>query len=109
MSAAPTLIIRNIGSLVTCDPLRGEMPGVIHDAVVIASGGLLTYAGRSDGASFPPLSADVVDIDAGGAAVIPGFVDAHSHIAWVPSCASVQNSRHSGWSRSMNTTRSSCQ
>jgi imidazolonepropionase len=83
MSSAPTLIVRNIGSLVTCDPRRGEEPGVIHDAVLIASGGLLTYAGRTDGASFPPLTADVVDIDAGGAAVIPGFVDAHSHIAWV--------------------------
>jgi len=83
MRARPTLIVRNIGALVTCDPHFGESPGVVHDAVLIASGGLLTYAGRSDGASFPPLSADVVDIDAGGAAVIPGFVDAHSHIAWL--------------------------
>jgi imidazolonepropionase len=83
MSATPTLIVRNIGALVTCDPAHGEAPGVIHDAVLIASGGLLTYAGRSDGASFPQLSSDVVDIDARGAAVIPGFVDAHTHIAWL--------------------------
>jgi imidazolonepropionase len=83
MRAHPTLIIRNIGALVTCDPRLGESPGVVHDAVLIASGGRLTYAGRSAGASFPPLAADVVDIDAGGAAVIPGFVDAHTHIAWL--------------------------
>ncbi|GAC1577192.1 MAG: imidazolonepropionase [Candidatus Dormibacteria bacterium] len=83
MRASPTLIVRNIGSLTTCDPLHGEAPGVVHDAVLIASGGLLTYAGRSDGASFPPLSADVIELDAGGAAVIPGFVDAHTHIAWL--------------------------
>jgi imidazolonepropionase len=83
MRAHPTLIVRNIGSLVTCDPNQGDSPGVIHDAVLIASGGRLTYAGRSDGASFPQLSADVVDIDADGAAVIPGFVDSHTHIAWL--------------------------
>ena len=50
---------------------------------LIASGGTLTYAGRSDAATFPPLAADVIDIDAHGAAVIPGFVDAHTHIAWL--------------------------
>ncbi len=83
MSGRPTMIVRNIGALVTCDPAQGEAPGVVRDAVLIASGGHLTYAGRSDGASFPQLTADVVDIDAGGAAVLPGFVDAHTHIAWL--------------------------
>jgi imidazolonepropionase len=83
MSAAPTLILRNIGALVTCDPAHGDAPGVIDDAVLIARGGLLTYAGRSEGANFPPLSSEDVDIDAHGAAVIPGFVDSHTHIAWL--------------------------
>ncbi len=83
MSREPTLIVRNIGALVTCDPARGELPGVVRDGVLIAAGGRLTYAGDSAGATFPPLSADVVDIDAHGAAVIPGFVDAHTHIAWL--------------------------
>jgi imidazolonepropionase len=83
MNARPTLIVRNIGALVTCDPRVGEPPGVVHDAVLIAAGGLLTHAGRRQDASFPALSADVVDIDAGGAAVIPGFVDAHTHLAWL--------------------------
>ena len=83
MTARATLIVRNIGSLVTCDPLHGEAPGVVRDAVLIAAGGLLTYAGRADEASFPPPSDDVVDIDADGSAVIPGFVDSHTHIAWL--------------------------
>jgi imidazolonepropionase len=80
---APTLIVRNIGALATCDPARGEAPGVVRDAVLIAQGGMLTYAGSAADAAFPPLFADVVDIDAHGAAVIPGFVDAHTHIAWL--------------------------
>ncbi|MBJ7593638.1 MAG: imidazolonepropionase [Candidatus Dormibacteraeota bacterium] len=83
MRAVPTLIVRNIGALVTCDPRRGDAPGVVHDAVLIAAGGTITYAGPSDGATVPALTADVVDIDAHGAAVIPGFVDAHSHITWL--------------------------
>ncbi len=80
---APTLIVRNIGALATCDRARGQAPGVVRDAVLIAEGGTLIYAGSSADATFPPLSADVVDIDAHGAAVIPGFVDAHTHIAWL--------------------------
>jgi imidazolonepropionase len=83
MRHMPTLIVRNIGALATCDPARGDAPGVVTDAVLIAEGGRLTYAGSTADATFPPLSADVVDIDAHGAAVIPGFVDAHTHIAWL--------------------------
>lgn len=78
-----TLVVRDIGALVTCDPVHGEAPGVINDAVLICAGERITYAGPRRGASFPPLTAEVVDIDAHGAAVIPGFVDAHTHIAWL--------------------------
>jgi imidazolonepropionase len=83
MRPTPTLIVRNIGTLATCDPLRGAAPGLVAGAVLIAEGGRLTYVGSTAGARFPPLSADIVDIDARGAAVIPGFVDAHTHIAWL--------------------------
>jgi imidazolonepropionase len=83
MRTLPTLIVRNIGSLVTCDPAHGDMLGVVRDGVLVAAGGLLTYAGPASGVSLPPLPADVVDIDAHGAAVVPGFVDAHSHIGWL--------------------------
>jgi imidazolonepropionase len=79
----PTLIVRNIGTLVTCDPAHGEPPGLVRDAVLIATGAMLTYAGSTERATFPQLSADTVDIDAHGAAVIPGFVDAHTHLPWL--------------------------
>ncbi len=83
MNHAATLVVRNIGALVTCDPSRGDPPGVVHDAVLIAKGATLLYAGRADHATFPAMTSDDVDIDARGAAVIPGFVDAHTHIAWL--------------------------
>jgi imidazolonepropionase len=78
-----TLVVRDIGALVTCDPARGVAPGVINDAVLMCAGERITYAGPQRGAVFPPLTADIIDIDAHGAAVIPGFVDAHTHIAWL--------------------------
>jgi imidazolonepropionase len=56
---------------------------VVHDAMLIAAGALLTYTGRSVDAPSLPLPADAVDIDARGAAVIPGFVDSHTHLAWL--------------------------
>jgi imidazolonepropionase len=78
-----TLVVRDIGALVTCDPDRGDAPGVINDAVLMCAGERISYAGPRRGALFPPLTGDVIDIDARGAAVIPGFVDAHTHIAWL--------------------------
>ncbi len=92
----PTLIVRNIGSLVTCDPRLGEAPGIIRDAVLIAAGDALCYAGPTRGAPIPPLGAGVVDIDARGAAVIPGFVDAHTHITWLGDRADEYLDRASG-------------
>jgi imidazolonepropionase len=83
MSQAVTLVIRDIGMLVTCDAVLGDAPGVVTDAVLMCAGETITYAGPRSGALFPPMGADVVDLDAHGAAVIPGFVDAHTHIAWL--------------------------
>jgi imidazolonepropionase len=83
MRDVPTLVVRNIGSLVTCEARDGDPLGAVSDAVLVAVGGHIVYAGSAAEATFPPLAADVVDIDARGAAVIPGFVDAHTHAAWL--------------------------
>lgn len=73
-------VIRNIGELVTCDPGLGEAPGVIRDAALLASDGLLTYVGPASGLPYDP---DAREIDAGGAAALPGFVDSHTHAVWL--------------------------
>jgi imidazolonepropionase len=78
MSGA-TLVVRNIGELATCDPVRG----VTHDAAVAARGATIVYAGPQSGLGDVQIAADAVDVDARGMAVIPGFVDAHTHIVWL--------------------------
>lgn len=79
-----TLVVRGIGSLVTCDPRLGEAPGVVTGpAAVAASGSVLTYAGPESGLNSVVRALNCVEIDAHGMAVIPGFVDAHAHIVWL--------------------------
>jgi imidazolonepropionase len=82
-----TLVIRRIGELCTCDPQHGAAPGVIRNAALVARDGVITFAGpeaelaahmsdaRSDG--------EIEELDAAGAAVIPGFVDSHTHLVWL--------------------------
>jgi imidazolonepropionase len=74
------LVVHNIGELVTCDPARGEAPGVIRDAALAASDGVLTFVGP---ASEFRERTGAREIDAGGAAVVPGFVDCHTHAVWL--------------------------
>jgi imidazolonepropionase len=83
MSTGASLVVHDIGELATCDPLRGDAPGVVRDAAVAARGSVITYAGPSDGLRSVEVAADAVEIDARGMAVIPGFVDAHTHIVWL--------------------------
>ncbi|MBV9543050.1 MAG: amidohydrolase family protein, partial [Chloroflexi bacterium] len=78
-----TLLVRGIGELCTCDPARGAAPGVVRDAAVLAHDGVVTFAGPEGDLPAPASDVDLVQIEAGGAAVLPGFVDAHTHIVWL--------------------------
>ncbi|MFN4002500.1 imidazolonepropionase [Microcella sp.] len=69
-------LISNIGQLVTLDPAEPERPMRSHAALVIDDG---RVAWVGDAAHAP--AADT-RIDADGAAVIPGFVDSHSHLVF---------------------------
>ncbi|HLU44639.1 MAG TPA: imidazolonepropionase [Natronosporangium sp.] len=73
-----TLLIDNIGELVTNDPSlgRGQL-GTITRAAVVTDGGRVTWVGRA--ADAP--AADE-RFDAAGGAVLPGFVDSHSHLVF---------------------------
>ena len=66
-------LITNIGELTTSDP---EL-GTLTDAAVAFDGGRITWVGSAGDAP----QADEI-IDAEGRAVIPGFVDSHSHIVF---------------------------
>ncbi|HVB50632.1 MAG TPA: imidazolonepropionase [Acidimicrobiales bacterium] len=71
-----SLVVRNIGELLTNDPTIGESPmGRRFNAAVVIDGGVVAWIGES--AKAP--AADSV-IDAGGGAVLPGFVDSHTHL-----------------------------
>ena len=78
-----TLLVRGISELCTCDPDRGPAPGVIRDAAVVARDGVITYAGEEAGLSREQLETADDEVVCGGAAVLPGFVDAHSHAVWL--------------------------
>lgn len=78
-----SLVVRGIGALCTCDPERGDAPGVVLDAALAARDGVITYAGPEDGLDRSQMHSGTLEIHARGAAVIPGFVDAHTHIVWL--------------------------
>lgn len=72
------LLVDRIGELVTNDPTRGEGPlGLIRDAAVVVTDGRVAWVGPRTRAQ--PCD-DVLDV--GGAAVIPGFVESHSHLVF---------------------------
>ncbi|OAH10571.1 imidazolonepropionase [Streptomyces jeddahensis] len=91
-TAADTLLITNIGSLVTNDPTVGEGPlGLVRDAAVVIEGERIAWAG-------PATAAPAADTayDADGRAVIPGFVDSHSHLVFAGDRTEEFNARMSG-------------
>jgi imidazolonepropionase len=72
-----TLAIDNIGQLATCDPAAGSGPlGIVEDAAVVVEDDRIA-------AIEPANSVDADEvIDAGERAVIPGFVDSHTHLVF---------------------------
>jgi imidazolonepropionase len=88
-----SLVVRGIGQLVTADPEQGDAPGVIESAALVARAGVLTYVGPE--AAMPPESG-AVEMDARGAAVLPGFVDAHTHAVWMGDRAAEYAQRAAG-------------
>jgi imidazolonepropionase len=87
------LVVYNIRELVTCDPAQGAAPGVIPNAALAATDGVLTYVGP---ASELREGTGAREIDAGGAAVVPGFVDSHTHAVWLGDRADEYASRAAG-------------
>ncbi|HSJ22715.1 MAG TPA: imidazolonepropionase [Nocardioidaceae bacterium] len=74
-----SLLVTGIGQLVTNDPTAGDGSplGVLSGAALVVEGGRVAWAGSA--ASAP--AADTA-YDMGGRAVVPGFVDSHSHLVF---------------------------
>ncbi len=70
-------VITGIGELVTNDPALPGLLGIVADAAVVVEGGHVAWTG-------PAADAPAADsqVDAGGRAVLPGFVDSHSHLVF---------------------------
>ena len=74
-----TRVVCNISELTTNDPTLGDETklGRLHDAALVVDDDVVLWVGRSDEAP----DADEM-IDASGRAVIPGFVDSHTHLVF---------------------------
>ncbi len=70
-------VITNIAELVTNDPDADDVLGIVERAALVVAGGRVAWVGPATEAP----AADVL-VDAGGRAVIPGFVDSHSHLVF---------------------------
>jgi imidazolonepropionase len=72
-----SLLLTGIGSLVTNDPAHGSPIGELRDAAVVIEGSRFAWVGLRRAAPAADGSLDLA-----GRAVIPGFVDSHSHLVF---------------------------
>lgn len=87
-----TTALTNIGTLVTNDPSLGDGPlGVRENAAVVFEDGVVAWVGDSTDAP----AADT-GFDLGGRAVLPGFVESHSHLVFAGERAEEFAARMSG-------------
>jgi imidazolonepropionase len=77
--AVSSTLITNIGELTTNVAAPGDVLGTLHDAAVLLEGDRVAWAGA---ASEAPHVESLTTVDAGGRAVIPGFVDSHTHLVF---------------------------
>lgn len=82
------LIIKNAAEMVTCSGFSAkkgkEMSelGIIDDGAMVIEGGVITYVGTTAGLPGTIDQKDCLTIDAAGKAVLPGFVDSHTHFVF---------------------------
>jgi len=69
-------VITGIGELVTCDGTGPDRLGIKRDAAVVIDDSLIAWIGAAEA----PAADTRIDIE--GRAIIPGFVDSHSHLVF---------------------------
>jgi imidazolonepropionase len=73
-------LITGIGELTTNDPGADDPCGTLTDAAVLVEGGRISWVGDTARVPSVPATAEVVDV--AGRAVLPGFVDSHTHLVF---------------------------
>ncbi|RHW26111.1 imidazolonepropionase [Nocardioides immobilis] len=86
-----SVLITNIGELVTNDPDADDLLGLRADAALVLDDGVVAWVGPATGV---PAADEMVD--AGGGAVLPGFVDSHSHLVFAGDRAQEFRARMAG-------------
>lgn len=76
------LLLTGIGELTTNVDVPGDACGTVIDAAVLVEDGRVAWAGPAADAAQHAEESGVVRVDVGGRAVIPGFVDSHTHLVF---------------------------
>ncbi|MDN5764769.1 MAG: imidazolonepropionase, partial [Humibacillus sp.] len=84
-STSTSLLLTGISELTTNDPAEGDgwadpgdrLLGIVRDAALVVRDGFIEWVGPA--AQAPPAD---VQRDLGGRAVLPGFVDSHTHLVF---------------------------
>lgn len=85
-----SLVIDNIGSLITNDPALGRTAlGIVDNASVVIVDGVVEFVGPAGAIADER-------IDAAGACVLPGFVDSHTHLVFAGDRAAEFTARMAG-------------
>jgi imidazolonepropionase len=72
-----SLVVTDIGQLVTNDKARDGLLGVVDDAAVVVDDSMIGWVGREE--ELPVEYRSDAMLSVGGSAVLPGFVDSHTH------------------------------
>ncbi len=74
------LLLTGIGELATNCPRAPDLVGAVHDAAVAIRDGRVAWVGPA--AQIPAACRELTPFDVQGRAVVPGFVDAHTHLVF---------------------------
>jgi imidazolonepropionase len=96
MNLDGSIVLTNIGELVTNDPLHGGLLGLVHGGALAIMDGVVEWVGSAD--DLPSEYRDLRVLDCEGRVVTPGFVDAHTHAVFAGERSAEFAQRLAGWS-----------